>query len=296
MIRPLVTVGIPFLNPGAAFVEAVQSVFAQTFGDWELILMDDRSTDGSLELVRKINDPRVKVFSDGVNRGLPERLNQIARLAQGRFLARMDADDLMHPERLGCQLATIEGMSENSILGASSWIIDERGNIVGKREFIGGQPTVLEVFKWGGLLHPSIIGHRNWFLDNPYDSNYPRAEDRELFARKVGETHLCNSEDKLYFYRYCRKINIKSYLMSYSTERKVLLNYGPCKLGRMKAYSYYLRSWLKSFSIPLCVSFLGDEWVVRKGYTVATDDEAKYGESILNGIRDIEVPGWMSDI
>src|SRR5688572_8039312 len=103
--RPCVTVGIPFLNGKRTLVDAVRSVFAQTFTDWELILMDDGSTDGSADLVRGIDDPRVRLVSDGVNRGLCDRLNQIASLAQGRYLARMDADDLMHAQRLERQVA-----------------------------------------------------------------------------------------------------------------------------------------------------------------------------------------------
>src|SRR5512138_427624 len=99
-----VSIGIPFYNPGRAFEKAVRSVFSQTHADWELILMDDGSSDGSLELARSITDPRVRVLSDGANRGLCARLNQIAREARHGLLCRMDADDVMHPDRLHRQV------------------------------------------------------------------------------------------------------------------------------------------------------------------------------------------------
>src|SRR5438309_10301144 len=92
--RVSVSIGIPFLNARRFLADAVRSVFAQTCDDWELLLVDDGSTDGSLDVVRSIDDPRVRVISDGTNRGLCARLNQIASLARGKYLARMDADDL----------------------------------------------------------------------------------------------------------------------------------------------------------------------------------------------------------
>src|SRR5690554_4188978 len=92
---PSVSIGIPFFNAEAYLLDAIKSVFAQTHQNWELILLDDGSTDRSLEIARSIDDPRVRVYSDGQNKHLAARLNEIARLARYEYLARMDADDLM---------------------------------------------------------------------------------------------------------------------------------------------------------------------------------------------------------
>src|SRR5512136_1054483 len=82
MTAPRVTVGIPFYNAGQTLADAVRSVFAQTLTDWELILLDDGSTDRGLEFARSIDDPRVRVVSDGRNLRLAARLNQIAEFAR----------------------------------------------------------------------------------------------------------------------------------------------------------------------------------------------------------------------
>ena len=103
-----VTIGIPFYNAKHTLADAIRSVFAQTFQDWELILADDGSTDGSAEIARMVDDPRVTVISDGMNRGLPYRLNKITELARADYIARMDADDLMHPERLTLQVQYLD--------------------------------------------------------------------------------------------------------------------------------------------------------------------------------------------
>ena len=100
----LVTIGLPFYNDRLTLELAIKSIFAQTYKNWELILVDDGSTDGSLNIAKKITDKRVRIISDEKNKGLIFRLNQIASLAKGKYLARMDADDLMQPTRIEKQV------------------------------------------------------------------------------------------------------------------------------------------------------------------------------------------------
>src|SRR5271157_3722803 len=99
-----VTIGLPAFNARPYLELALRSIFAQTFRDWELIIIDDGSSDGSPELLHCLDDERVRVIADGQHLGLGARLNQIVGMARGRYIARMDADDLMHPERLQTQL------------------------------------------------------------------------------------------------------------------------------------------------------------------------------------------------
>ena len=100
-MKPQITIGISFKNPGKYFRLALQSIFAQTFTtNWELILVDDGSTDDSLILVKSLEDERVYVYSDGQSKGLNVRLNQMIQLANAPYFVRMDADDIMHPQRL----------------------------------------------------------------------------------------------------------------------------------------------------------------------------------------------------
>src|ERR1044072_1769559 len=96
----LVTIGIPVCNGRATVADAIRSVFAQSFRQWRLLLVDDGSTDGSLELMRRVGDSRVAVIADGVHRGLVFRLNQMVAMTETPYFARMDCDDMMHPERL----------------------------------------------------------------------------------------------------------------------------------------------------------------------------------------------------
>src|SRR5690606_22420882 len=119
------------LNPGTAFVDAIRSVFVQTHSNWELILIDDGSTDQSLDLALKIRDSRVRVISDGKHKGLPTRLNEITASASGEYIARMDADDVMHPERLEKQVKFLLSHPSCDVVGTGVFFIDKNGTPVG---------------------------------------------------------------------------------------------------------------------------------------------------------------------
>src|SRR4051794_20441310 len=105
---PRVTIGIPFHDEERFLEQAITSVLRQSFADFELLLIDDGSTDRSLEIARSFDDPRIEVTADGRRRFLAARLNEITRRARGELIARMDGDDVAHPERLSRQLALLD--------------------------------------------------------------------------------------------------------------------------------------------------------------------------------------------
>ena len=115
---PLVTIGLPCYNVEVTVLDTVRSVLAQTLNDWELVIVDDGSTDATLELVERIEDPRVRVLSDGVNKGRSVRLNDLHREARGKYVARMDADDLMFPQRLEKQVEFLEANPDIDLVGS----------------------------------------------------------------------------------------------------------------------------------------------------------------------------------
>src|SRR5262249_34040156 len=156
---------------------AVRSVFAQTHDDWELLLIDDGSTDGSLDVVRNLDDSRVRIVSDGTNRGLCARLNQIAALSRGRYLARMDADDLMHPERIERQLQFLRTHPEVDVLDTAIYTMDDDLTLLGIRGDRPLDPRPESVLRHGLLIHPTAMGRAEWFRAHPYDPAYVRAED-----------------------------------------------------------------------------------------------------------------------
>lgn len=291
---PLVTVGIPFLNPGPWLAQAVRSIFAQTFKDWELILVNDGSTDESLEIVRKVRDPRVRIVDDGQSLGLPQRLNQIIELAKGKYIARMDADDLAHPERLEKQVAFLEREAKYDAVFTGVYLLDVRGKVLGVRK--GCDPTIVEILGRGGYVHSTMMARTEWFRKHPYAVEYPRAEDRELFARAVlNGARFAVMPEPLYFYRWYGNMKPKAMLQGYKSERQIIARYGPQLLGKASSVALIGRSYVKSAIVFLLSTVLGEKALAelhqRKEFTVAPE-EILSAESVLRNLAPTHVPGW----
>jgi glycosyltransferase involved in cell wall biosynthesis len=201
---PRVTIGISVYNAATTLPLALRSVFAQTLSDWELILVDDGSTDGSVELMRSVTDERVRVLVDGQNKTLAPRLNEIARAARAPLIARMDADDVMLPRRLEEQVDYLTSHPEVDVLGTALYSIDSEHRIQGMRGS-GSLPPEASGFRIGmrGLLaHATVMGRTEWFLRNPYDESKEarRCEDAELWLRTYGSTTFAAIPEPLLFY------------------------------------------------------------------------------------------------
>lgn len=126
---PRVTVLMTYYNKRAYLLEAVHSVLASTFKDLELLLVDDASTDGGLELVRAIGDPRIRILESAVNTGRAAAANRGYDAARGEYVAVMDADDVMHPERLAEQVAYMDQHPEVGALGTYAEILGTGANM-----------------------------------------------------------------------------------------------------------------------------------------------------------------------
>lgn len=245
---PLVTIGIPFLNSEDTLSFAIRSVFAQTLADWELILIDDGSTDDSLEIAQAVEDPRVTVLSDGENRGISFRLNQIARTARGKYVARMDADDIMHPERLALQVQYLEANPNVDVVGSAAYTIDGGNNLTGVRSLEELDLRPASVLSRGLFIHPSVTGRAAWFLDNPYDESFLGSEDHELWRRTCETSTFGKLRRPLLFYRENSREPgqyLKHYLKAGQYERRKLRTYGPSIVGWSRTLRMMLQSYLK---------------------------------------------------
>lgn len=246
----LVTIGLPFYNDRLTLELAIKSIFAQTYKNWELILVDDGSTDGSLNIAKKITDKRVRIISDEKNKGLIFRLNQIASLAKGKYLARMDADDLMQPTRIEKQVEFLENNPDVDLVDTGAYSIYRNEVPKGKRGLNDINTDAKQVIKRAMLLHASVAGKTNWFINNPYNEEYVRAEDYELWCRTFKYSKFGRIKEPLYIVRE-GKINIKNYLKSSQTIRKIVKKYGPGVLSffDLKKTLFILRS--KEFAYQL---------------------------------------------
>ena len=120
---PLVTVGMPVYNAGRYLRAAVLSLINQSFTSWELILIDDASTDDSVNSIRDIRDTRIRIIAGVENRGLAMRLNEAIGLARSKYFARMDQDDICHPERFERQVAFLSSHPDIHLVGTKCIVV-----------------------------------------------------------------------------------------------------------------------------------------------------------------------------
>lgn len=214
-----ISIGLPVYNAEKFLRDAITSILNQSHSHFELIIMDDGSTDKSIDIINSFNDKRIVVYQDGVNKGLPARLNEISTLAKGRYLARMDADDIMHPERIEKQLKILEKNSDIDVLGTNAYSIDENNVINGVRMGLYDKPKLIKV---KGFIHPTIMAETSWYLKNSYNENAIRIEDYELWNRTHNNYNFADiSEPLLYYREFGEKYFIK-YLKSLQGHKYIL--------------------------------------------------------------------------
>ena len=185
MTAPAVTIVMPVFNGARDLALAVQSIVGQSFTDWELLLIDDGSTDGAVARLKALSDPRVRVLADGQNKGLAARLNEGVNAARAPLIARMDHDDFAHPERLKLQAEYLSGYPAIDLLGSRCVTMDETDKVFGELPFAETHEEIC-ARRWLGLYlaHPTWMGRTEWFRRNPYAVPSPYAcEDQELLLR-----------------------------------------------------------------------------------------------------------------
>lgn len=291
-----VTIGLPFFNAGIDLDRAIRSIFAQTHQDWELILVDDGSTDGSLEMARAITDPRVRVVSDGSNKKLAARLNQIVDLANCDIIVRMDADDLMPPERIARQLAVLVDEPEIDLVSSGLVSIDGQDEPIGARWHFADtvERSHLLGKSGAGIVHAAVMGRRAWFQRNRYDPSVPIAQDYDLWLRASAKDDLSVRiiQEPLYYVREMGSVTPAKMFRSYKMDRRALWRHR----RNLWEARYLLKSFAKTAVLHLIIAAGRLDWLVRRRSTAMHDSAliAKF-RSDLQAIRTTEVPGLVMD-
>jgi glycosyltransferase involved in cell wall biosynthesis len=221
----LVSVGMPVFNSGKTIALAVASIVRQSYQNWELLVMDDGSTDDTVEIVQRFGDPRVRIVVDGVHRGLPTQLNRAVDMARGRYFARMDGDDIAYPDRVLRQVEYLESHPEVDLLASEMIVFRSDGSILGTRRSPQSHAALCR-HPWRGIRmsHPTWMGRIEWFRENPYSSEAHRMEDRELLLRTHARSCFATLPEILVAYRE-DFVSLRRILFARKNTCKVLLRY-----------------------------------------------------------------------
>jgi glycosyltransferase involved in cell wall biosynthesis len=201
---PLVSVLLATHDAGRFLRTAVASVLRQTFDGLELVVVDDGSRDATGELLGSLEDPRLVVLRNEEPQGLAASLNLALDHAQGRYVARLDADDVAMPRRLERQLERVSSGPPVAVLGSAALELDESG----RPGAIHTMPSGRDAVRWHALFsspffHPSVLVDRD-VLDAHalrYDAAFLESEDYDLWTRLLSVADGCNLPQPLVLYR-----------------------------------------------------------------------------------------------
>ena len=206
--RPVLTVAMSVYNGARFLAPAIDSVLGQSFVDFEFLVLDDGSTDGTAAIIRDFaaRDSRIRPIIRE-NRGLVASLNQLLAEARAPLVARMDADDICQPQRFERQLAFLADNPDHGVVGCWSVDIDEHGarwQIEGADHPVTHEDFLHNIRHGGPLLcHPAVMYRRRLVLEQGgYHAAFRHCEDLDLWLRLASVTKLANIPERLIHYRH----------------------------------------------------------------------------------------------
>lgn len=186
--RPLISVIMPVYNAEAFLKESIESILNQTYKNFEFIIIEDGSADKSPEIIKQYanKDYRIKFYKNLENTGYVRRLNEGLKLAKGKYVARMDADDISLPKRFEKQIERLEQDSKLAVVGSSAFSIDENGKKLNKW-ILNSDPeqTKTHFLFTNYVIHPSVIMRKSMIPKNGYREEFMPAEDFDLWVRII---------------------------------------------------------------------------------------------------------------
>jgi glycosyltransferase involved in cell wall biosynthesis len=184
---PKVSVLMPVYNGAKYIAEAIDSIIAQTFSDWELIVYDDGSTDNTEEIVRTYSDGRIKCFKNAENKGItPTRILLIDK-AESEYISFLDCDDVATPCKLQKQIDFLEENDNYAVCGSWGIMIDETGRTLKKINLATDNEALrCNLLFSSQFIQSSVVIRKSVLKDEIYNTDFPVAEDYDLWCRLSG--------------------------------------------------------------------------------------------------------------
>jgi glycosyltransferase involved in cell wall biosynthesis len=221
--NPLVSVGMAVRNCANTLSITIRSILQQSYSHWELLLVDDGSSDGTVGVARGFPDHRIRVIVDGRKAGLPARLNQAISLARGKYFARMDGDDIAYPERLERQIGYLQRHMDVDLLGTRTLTFGRDGEAVGGSQVGESHAEICRYPRAGFLLpHPTWMGAMEWFRAHPYCPAMQKCQDQDLLLRTYRHSRFACIPEILLGYRQ-EQLSLRKIMISRYYSAKILL-------------------------------------------------------------------------
>ena len=194
-----ISVVMPVYNGEQFVAKAVESILNQTFKEFEFVIIDDKSTDNSVKIIKSFHDSRMKLIQNEKNFGVATSLNKGIQHSKGQYIARMDADDISYPNRLEEQFSFLEKNPGVSVLGTFASLFNENGRI-----WETHRPPVVPTLRgwlWGSqVIHASVMMKKQDVqLAGGYDPRTYRVEDYDLWLRMIIKGYVIRTLPKVLY-------------------------------------------------------------------------------------------------
>ncbi|PWK65394.1 glycosyltransferase involved in cell wall biosynthesis [Mucilaginibacter oryzae] len=207
---PFVSVLMPCYNAAAYLRACMDSILNQSYSNFELLIIDDGSTDNTLEILKSYSDKRIRLLVNKENKGIAHTLNKGLKIIKGKYLARMDADDIMSPNRLALQVNFLEKNPKYGMVGAWHEIIDGYGMVIKRLQRpVESKHLKLQLYFNNPFIHPLVMMRTELAKQLRYDPKFLLCEDYDLWTRISAVTEVANLPQYLLQYRVHNK-NISS--------------------------------------------------------------------------------------
>jgi glycosyltransferase involved in cell wall biosynthesis len=205
--KPLVTIYMPVWNAESYLSQAIESILNQTYTNFEFIIVDDASTDNSLKIINSYakKDKRIRLIKNHINLGVSLSSNIAISKAKGKFLARMDADDISFSNRIEKQVEFLLKNLNLSAVGTQCIVINENNEIIGNKKFPISPRKLKDMIFWAiPLQQPSMMINLSKLPKDFkwYRPNQNSAEEVDLMFRLMQYGNISNLKDNLLFYRH----------------------------------------------------------------------------------------------
>jgi glycosyltransferase involved in cell wall biosynthesis len=201
---PLITVIMAAYNAGDVIAHGINSILSQSYGNYELIIIDDASVDNTADIINSFDSPHIRLIQNV--RNLKQNLSRNIGIdaANGQYIAICDADDICLPTRLAAQVNYLETHPDVDVVGSNAYIINNEGDILGGLiiKHTEHRDLVRNIHRGGALLYTTIMARSQWMRKYKYPDDYHgQAEDQEMFLRAYKESIFANIPEFLYAYR-----------------------------------------------------------------------------------------------
>lgn len=276
MKNPKITVFMAAYNAAPFIAESISSILNQTFNDFELLIVNDGSTDDTSSIVEKFNDNRIRLIHNDGNKGLPITRNRLLVLARGEYIAILDSDDIAYPDRLQTQLEFLDEHSEIALCGGHANIIDENG-IVQNRKLIvpTGESVNMALLFHNPFVNSSTMFKANIFRELNGYKDFALSEDFDLFVRISEKYPVTNLDKFLVKYRiHGKNITLKRSDEQLKSERKIIKNM-QTTMG-MPSNSALIDLHMELFTANIYVGNYAKYYTLFKAMKIANQQSKRY--------------------